>query len=181
MGPPISCRATSCDSRQRAASFVGEIGPAQPPTPRLLERVRAAVRLRHDSRRTEEAYAAWVRRYVLSHGKRHPAERWAQITLMLFPDSLGVRSSLDTVLGPKTRIAPSQADGIGRPDRPRDSRGEPEVAGDRLGDGSHGEIWREAGRGAAVRLRAGQRGPQVSQCHTDRPSVWPTLSWTTRD
>jgi integron integrase len=41
---------------------------------RLLDRVRLAVRVRHYSRRTEEAYAMWVRRYVLFHGKQHPAE-----------------------------------------------------------------------------------------------------------
>jgi integron integrase len=40
--------------------------------PRLLERVRAAARLRHLSRRTEEAYAGWIRRFILFHGKRHP-------------------------------------------------------------------------------------------------------------
>jgi integron integrase len=33
-----------------------------------------ALRLRHYSRRTEEAYVAWVRRYILFHRKRHPAE-----------------------------------------------------------------------------------------------------------
>jgi integron integrase len=32
-----------------------------------------AIRSRHFSRRTEEAYVAWVRRFVLFHGKRHPA------------------------------------------------------------------------------------------------------------
>lgn len=41
---------------------------------RLLDRVRLAVRLRHYSRRTEDAYVAWVRRYVVHHGKRHPSE-----------------------------------------------------------------------------------------------------------
>ena len=40
--------------------------------PRLLERVRHAARVRHYSLRTEEAYAGWVRRFVLFHGKRHP-------------------------------------------------------------------------------------------------------------
>ncbi len=40
--------------------------------PRLLDRVRAAVRLRHLSRQTEKAYVGWTRRYVLFHGKRHP-------------------------------------------------------------------------------------------------------------
>jgi integrase len=42
--------------------------------PRLLDRVRRAVRLRHLSRRTEEAYVAWIRRFILFHGKRHPEE-----------------------------------------------------------------------------------------------------------
>jgi integron integrase len=49
--------------------------PARPP--RLLDRVRAALRARHYSRRTEDAYAAWTRRYILFHGKRHPAEMGA--------------------------------------------------------------------------------------------------------
>ena len=32
------------------------------PKPRLLDRVREALRVRHYSRRTEEAYVAWIRR-----------------------------------------------------------------------------------------------------------------------
>lgn len=42
--------------------------------PKLLDRVRQAVRVRHYSRRTEEAYVHWVRRFILFHGKRHPSE-----------------------------------------------------------------------------------------------------------
>jgi hypothetical protein len=42
--------------------------------PRLLDRVREALRVRHYSRRTEEAYVAWIRRYIFFHGKRHPGE-----------------------------------------------------------------------------------------------------------
>jgi integrase-like protein len=42
--------------------------------PKLLDRVREAARVRHLSLRTERAYAQWVRRYILFHGKRHPAE-----------------------------------------------------------------------------------------------------------
>jgi integron integrase len=40
--------------------------------PRLLDRVRSVCRLRHYSRRTEETYVGWIRRFVLFHGKRHP-------------------------------------------------------------------------------------------------------------
>ena len=40
--------------------------------PKLLDRPRDALRVRHYSHRTEQAYVGWVRRFVLSHGKRHP-------------------------------------------------------------------------------------------------------------
>jgi integron integrase len=36
--------------------------------------VRDALRTRHYSRRTEQAYVAWIRRFIFFHGKRHPAE-----------------------------------------------------------------------------------------------------------
>ena len=42
--------------------------------PRLLDRLREKIRLKHYSIRTEEAYADWVRRFVVFHGRRHPAE-----------------------------------------------------------------------------------------------------------
>ena len=48
--------------------------PAPPGQPRLLDRVRHAIRARHYSLRTEEAYVAWIRRYILFHRKRHPIE-----------------------------------------------------------------------------------------------------------
>ena len=40
--------------------------------PNLLDCVRNAIRVRHYSIRTEEAYIKWVRRFVLFHGKKHP-------------------------------------------------------------------------------------------------------------
>ncbi len=45
-----------------------------PPKQKLLDRVRTAIRLRHYSPRTEEAYVGWVRRLVIFHQKRHPAD-----------------------------------------------------------------------------------------------------------
>jgi integron integrase len=51
----------------------GRAGPAQT-NPKLLHSLRANLRLRHFSPRTEEAYVAWVRRYVRYHGVRHPRE-----------------------------------------------------------------------------------------------------------
>jgi integron integrase len=41
-------------------------------SPKLLDRMRAEIRLRHYSLRTEQAYVDWARRYILFHGKQHP-------------------------------------------------------------------------------------------------------------
>jgi integrase len=45
--------------------------------PKLLDRVRQAIRLRHYSRRTEDAYVTWIRRYILFHQKKHPSQMGA--------------------------------------------------------------------------------------------------------
>jgi integrase len=41
--------------------------------PRLLDQVHAAIRARHFSWRTEKAYTGWIKRFIIFHGKRHPA------------------------------------------------------------------------------------------------------------
>ena len=41
---------------------------------RLLDQLSEAIRVRHMSLRTEEAYRDWARRYILFHQKRHPRE-----------------------------------------------------------------------------------------------------------
>ena len=41
--------------------------------PKLLDRVHNAVRARHYSRRTEQAYVDWIRRYIVFHDKKHPS------------------------------------------------------------------------------------------------------------
>ena len=43
-----------------------------PEPPRLLDRVRNKIRLRHYSIRTEQAYLDWIKRFIVFHGKRHP-------------------------------------------------------------------------------------------------------------
>ncbi|MGQ0650153.1 MAG: site-specific integrase, partial [Gemmatimonadaceae bacterium] len=43
------------------------------PKPKRLPSMRANLRLRHFSPRTEEAYTPWTRRFVRFHGMRHPA------------------------------------------------------------------------------------------------------------
>jgi len=40
----------------------------------LMSHVHSALRARHYSRRTEQAYRLWVRRFIRFHGVRHPAD-----------------------------------------------------------------------------------------------------------
>jgi integron integrase len=40
---------------------------------KLLDRMRRIIRVKHYSLRTERAYLYWARRFILFHGKRHPA------------------------------------------------------------------------------------------------------------
>ena len=52
-----------------------QIAPAvRTAKPRLLDQVRDAIRTRHYSYRTEEAYVGWIKRFIFFHHKRHPAE-----------------------------------------------------------------------------------------------------------
>jgi integron integrase len=79
--------------RRRSTLSVHETSPAEPAKPRLLDRMRAALRSRRYSRRTEDAYVAWVRRYILFHGKRHPNDMGAaEITWFL--SSLAVKDKV---------------------------------------------------------------------------------------
>ncbi len=43
-------------------------------SPKLLEQVRDAIRIRHYSIRTEKAYINWIRRFIIFNNKRHPKE-----------------------------------------------------------------------------------------------------------
>jgi hypothetical protein len=52
--------------------------PRQRQPPKLLEHVRAALRTRHYSVRTEETSLSWIKRLILFHGKRHPRDMGAQ-------------------------------------------------------------------------------------------------------
>ncbi|TFW17250.1 integron integrase [Duganella callida] len=49
-----------------------------PNPPKLLEQVRSLIRTMHYSIRTEQAHVDWTRRFILFHGKRHPAEMGKQ-------------------------------------------------------------------------------------------------------
>jgi len=52
--------------------IAASVSPAS--APKLLDRVRWHLRVKHYSIRTEQAYIDWTRRFILFHGKRHRAE-----------------------------------------------------------------------------------------------------------
>ena len=71
----------SPQSLQRPAMMARASGGNKP---QLLNQVREAIRMRHYSIRTEEAYVGWIKRCILFHGKRHPLEMGeAEITRFL--------------------------------------------------------------------------------------------------
>jgi integron integrase len=61
------------------ADAVAPDKPPLAPTPlRLLDRVRARIRVLHYSIRTEQAYLDWIKRYIRFFDKRHPRELSAE-------------------------------------------------------------------------------------------------------
>jgi len=48
------------------------------PKPKLLDQVRDAIRVKHFSMRTEEAYVHWIKRFIIFHEKRHPLQMGEQ-------------------------------------------------------------------------------------------------------
>lgn len=61
--------------------------------PKLLDQVRDRVRLKHYSLRTELAYLGWIKRYIIFHNKRHPAEM-GKLELESFLTSLAVERNV---------------------------------------------------------------------------------------
>ena len=100
-----------------------ELFPGQP-TPRLYDRVVEVLRTRHYSRRTEEAYLHWIRRFLLFHTGAHP-RKLAESDINRFLTHLGVGENVAAA----TRIrrwrvdrlrkaVSSDSGGIIRTDRP---------------------------------------------------------------
>jgi integron integrase len=56
--------------------MTGQTSPGSRP-PKLLDRVRATIRLNRYSPRTEQAYIDWIKRFIRFHGIRHPQEMGA--------------------------------------------------------------------------------------------------------
>ena len=53
-----------------------DLDPSVAPSgkPKLLDQVRHEIRVRHMALSTERLYVNWIRRFILFHHKRHPAE-----------------------------------------------------------------------------------------------------------
>src|SRR5438093_9335682 len=71
-------RGVSVNTVAMAFPLIPESHLAGPPDPerrlRFMEVVRRRMRERRYSPRTEKAYAYWIRRYIVHHGRRHPRE-----------------------------------------------------------------------------------------------------------
>jgi integron integrase len=63
------------------------------PKPRLFDEVRARMRVKRYSLRTERAYIGWIRRYIHANGRRHPREL-GSIEVERFLTSLAVHGKV---------------------------------------------------------------------------------------
>jgi integron integrase len=61
--------------------------------PKLLDQVREVIRRKHYSIRTEQAYCDWIKRFILFHRKRHPAEM-AESEITEFLTHLAVKGNV---------------------------------------------------------------------------------------
>lgn len=65
--------------------------------PKLLDQVHIAIRARHFSWRTEKAYIGWIKRFIIFHGRRHPASLGeAEVTAFLA--ALATRDEVRAIL-----------------------------------------------------------------------------------
>ena len=62
---------------------------------KLLDQVRARMRRRDMARRTEVAYVAWIRRFILANGKQHPLNL-GKTELEQFLTDLAVRDGVSS-------------------------------------------------------------------------------------
>ena len=86
--------------------------PGQP-APRLYDRVVEVLRTRHYSRRTEEAYLHWIRRFLLFHTGAHP-RKLAQSDVNRFLTHLEGSTAPSTVC---QKPRPASTAGLSRTDR----------------------------------------------------------------
>src|SRR5918996_3628509 len=82
-------------NRSRIASSAAVNSQATLPKPKLLDQVHQAIRRRHYSDKTEEAYVGWIKRFIFFHNKRHPAEI-AEAEIAQFLSNLATESNVSS-------------------------------------------------------------------------------------
>ncbi len=80
-------------SRVIAVTASPSISPTPAKQPKLLDRLCEALRSRHYSRRTEQCYCHWVKRFIFFHHVRHPAEM-AEPEINAFLTHLAVKEKI---------------------------------------------------------------------------------------
>ncbi len=65
-------------------------------SPKLIDRLREALRARHYSRRTERTYCRWVKRFIFFHHVRHPTEM-AEPEINAFLTHLAVKEKVSSL------------------------------------------------------------------------------------
>ena len=64
---------------------------------KLLDQVRSVIRLKHYSIRTEKTYVSWIKRFIIFHNKRHPADMGrAEIEIFLTDLAVNKKVSAST-------------------------------------------------------------------------------------
>ena len=83
-------------TRPNATPAITPAAAPAPQPPKLLDRMRAAIRVRHYSLATERTYIGWVKRFIYFHQKRHPADMGAaevEVFLSALATELNVSAS----------------------------------------------------------------------------------------
>ena len=76
--------------------------PSEVPKPKLEDQLRNAIRAKHYSQHTADAYAMWYRQFVLFHDKKHPAEMGAEGEKGEMPGILCTRFEHEQMPGTQT-------------------------------------------------------------------------------
>lgn len=63
--------------------------------PKLLDQVRTYMRVHHYSKKTEEAYLNWIKRFILFHNKHHPKDMGAE-EIKAFIQDLAIKQNVSS-------------------------------------------------------------------------------------
>jgi integron integrase len=74
---PLNRPAAELQASQRTKHAAAQAIVSLSQSPRLLDRLRTEIRIRHYSISTESAYVDWTKRFIYFHNKRHPQDMGA--------------------------------------------------------------------------------------------------------